>query len=91
MVMERRKTTNRGYGAEHQAERKRWKSSVEAGAATCWRCLQPIDPTGPWDLGHNDERTEWMGPEHVGCNRSAGGRNGAAVANERKQHTVRDW
>lgn len=43
----------------------------------CGRCGQPIDPDGPWDLGHvvphaaggRLERSN-VRPEHVTCNRS---------------------
>ena len=87
----KRTTTGRGYGTEHQAERERWRPIVEAGDAECARCHEPINPTDPWDLGHNDDRTAWTGPEHTKCNRAAGGRNGAAVTNENKRMTVLDW
>ncbi|QLF83884.1 polynucleotide kinase [Gordonia phage Moosehead] len=65
-------TTQRGYGARHQNMRKRYEASVRAGNATCWRCGQPIKPDGDWDLGHDDnDRSKYMGPEHVTCNRGA--------------------
>lgn len=83
-------TSTRGYGAAHQAQRGKWRSTVEAGHATCARCGQPIAPGTPWDLGHTDDRTAWTGPEHASCNRSAGGRNGAAVSNARRAMTERD-
>lgn len=72
-------TTARGYGTEHQAERERWRPTVEAGQATCHakRCLErsrTIQPGTPWDLGHNAERTAWTGPEHARCNRADGAR-----------------
>ncbi len=84
-------TTSRGYGAAHQAERRRWEPTVKSGQATCYRCGEPIDPDGPWDLGHNDDRTAWTGPEHQRCNRGAGARNATAVRMERNKMTVRDW
>lgn len=85
--MARESTTARGYGAAHQRERKRWQPIVEAGEATCARCNEPIEATSKWDLGHNEDRTEWTGPEHVKCNRSAGQAN--AVAARRTQ--TWDW
>lgn len=84
-------TTARGYGADHQKERRRWEPTVKAGKAKCARCGEDIDPAGPWDLGHNDDRTQWTGPEHVKCNRGAGARNAVAVRVQRNQMTVREW
>lgn len=89
-------TTARGYGAQHQAERKRWEPIVRAGGVMCARqgpkCIgQPLDPDQPWDLGHNDARTAWTGPECVPCNRGAGGTNGAAAANATRAMTIREW
>lgn len=60
---------------------------VLSGQALCVRCGKPIrmvrSKSGrlvpePWDLGHTDDRTAWSGPEHAGCNRSAGARKGNA-------------
>lgn len=66
----------RGYDAAHDRLRAHHAPRVAAGTITCWRCGQPISPTEPWDLGHDDHnRTQHRGPEHAGtCNRSAGGR-----------------
>jgi hypothetical protein len=69
----------RGYDAEHDALRRRWKPKVERGGVHCHaeRCLMParLILTGQdWDLGHTDDRKQWTGPEHAFCNRSAGGR-----------------
>lgn len=73
-------TTRKGYGAEHQALRRRWRPLVDAGAVVCPRCHQPIRPGQPWDLGHVDGsgRRLYSGPEHRRCNRSAGAQARAA-------------
>jgi hypothetical protein len=82
-------TAVRGYGADHQRERERWRPKVAAGLVDCARCHQPIEPERPWDLGHNDTRTGWSGPEHRVCNRRAGGVNGAAVTNAARSPAMR--
>ena len=65
----------RGYDAAHEAERKRWEPIVATGGVTCWRCLTPIDPDQPWDLGHDDhDRTIYRGPECLRCNRATAAR-----------------
>lgn len=92
-------TTARGYGNNHQTLRRRWAPVVAAGGVICakaaeGKCLHDdpvIDPTGPWDLGHNDDRTGYTGPEHVVCNRAAGGSRGAAVVSAARSMTVREW
>jgi len=70
-------TTARGYGSAHREVRAWWKPIVEQGAAQCHAidCLEPtrwIQPWAQWDLGHNEARTAWTGPEHVRCNRTEG-------------------
>lgn len=82
-------TGQRGYGLKHKTERKRWEPHVDAGLVDCARCGDPIEPGRPWDLGHNDDRTDWTGPEHLTCNRRAGGVNGAAVTNAMRSPGVR--
>jgi hypothetical protein len=69
-------TTERGYGAAHQALRAQWKRNVDTGNVLCARCGEPIRPDQTWDLGHNDsDRSKYAGPEHANqCNRAAGGR-----------------
>lgn len=89
-------TTARGYGATHQAERRRWEPLVAKGDVMCARqgskCTgQPIQPGQAWDLGHNDDRTGYNGPECVPCNRGAGARNATAVRMDRQAVTLRDW
>jgi hypothetical protein len=68
-------TTQRGYGAAHQSLRERWRPAVEAGEVDCARCGKRIGPGEEWDLGHDDNRAEYNGPEHAReCNRAAAGR-----------------
>jgi hypothetical protein len=87
----RASTSERGYGASHQALRDKYRPLVESGQAVCPRCTTPIAPDEPWDLGHTDDRTGYQGPEHRSCNRSAGGTNAANKINAQRAMTVRDW
>jgi hypothetical protein len=69
---------DRGYDADYDRERRRWAPKVEAGQTHCHAivCVMParwICPGTPWDLGHDDQR-RIRGPEHMRCNRSAGGK-----------------
>lgn len=82
-------TAQRGYGNAHKKRREQYKTLVAAGKAICWRCDEPIDPNGPWDLGHDDhDRTQYRGPEHVTCNRGAPNRG---TTTERAVDTSRPW
>jgi hypothetical protein len=51
----------------------------------CWRCGRSIQPGARFDVGHLDANApatlDNLLPEHVRCNRSAGGRAGAAITN----------
>lgn len=73
----------RGYDTGHDRLRAWWAQRIDAGIPVfCWRCEQRIDPAEDWDLGHENGRHR--GPEHANlCNRSAAGRLGAQVTNER--------
>lgn len=82
-------TYARGYGKKHEALRKSWRPKVDAGLVDCARCHQPIEPGRPWDLGHSEDRRTWTGPEHLVCNRRAGGANGAKVTNAMRAKPVR--
>jgi len=89
-------TAKRGYGSAHQRERAKWEPIVAKGGVMCARqganCIgKPIQPGQPWDLGHNDDRTAYNGPECVPCNRGAGGANGAAAMHAKRQTVTRDW
>lgn len=82
-------TTERGYGSAHQRERAKWKRVVEAGQANCWRCGAWLDPSQPFDLGHDDiDRSIYRGPECRPCNRAAGARasNQRRGQRRREQH-----
>lgn len=60
----------RGYGASHDAARKRWAPQVERGGVACGRCHQLIEPGSQWDLGHpNDDKSLPPVPWHQRCNR----------------------
>lgn len=66
-LRDRGTTTERGYGARHQHERKRVARIVEAGAAVCAQCGQPITPGSKWMLGHDHYAGGYLGPEHYRC------------------------
>lgn len=94
------KTTERGYGTAHQRERARWQRKLDSGLviecarAVIGECKHPedlIDATTRWDLGHSDDRTEWTGPEHVDCNRRAGGANGNRERARRNETLHLTW
>lgn len=83
-------TTDRGYGAQHKARRRREAKNIKAGGVICWRCNQPIPadtPPDQWDLGHDDnDRTKYMGPEHVRCNRATKGHRTTIIVDN-----AREW
>lgn len=65
----------RGYDHAHRAFRKAFIPEHQAGTLICWRCREPIPPTEPFDLGHDDnDRNQYRGAEHRRCNRATNGR-----------------
>ena len=74
----------------HKRARKAWQAEVDTGQAQCTRCFDYIHPGQLWDLDHTDDRTDYLGPAHRGCNRSAG----ATKGNQGRARTPtpeRDW
>jgi hypothetical protein len=65
-------TTERGYGAGHQRERKKWRAIVDAGNAHCCLCGTWLPPGAPFDLDHTPDRTGYRGAACPSCNRSDG-------------------
>lgn len=88
-----------GYnGTQQRSARARLQPLVESGGAVCPRCGQPILPGEAWDAGHrvdlvDDLRSRAEHAEHRRCNRSAGGRRGAAITNARRRaaNNFRSW
>lgn len=75
-------STQRGYGARHRHLRNQYAKQMTEGVEfICPRCAHPIRPGQDWDLGHNDTRKGYNGPEHASCNRKAGGINGNIASN----------
>lgn len=77
MAKPRRTTTERGYGAEHKAEKETWRPIVDAGQAWCAevRCVVAekggtrwIPPGSPWHLAHAAGQLGYRGPAHRRCN-----------------------
>ena len=64
----------RGYTAEHDRLRAKWKPKVERMEVDCARCHQRILPGQTWHLDHTEDRTGYLGPSHEACNTSAGGK-----------------
>lgn len=61
----------RGYGAEHEQQRRAWAPLVRAGGVRCRRCGRELDPGKAWELGHPDATSSAaIGPECVPCNRA---------------------
>lgn len=88
-------TTARGYGWTHKQERNRWEQQLRlAGALPCAElrhvphCPGVIVNGQPFELAHNDARTGYLGIAFPACNRTAGARKGALVANAKRMTRV---
>lgn len=59
----------RGYGWRHDQQRADIQRRIDNGAAVgCVTCgVALVDRA--WDLGHNTDRTAYIGPQCVPCNR----------------------
>jgi hypothetical protein len=80
-------TTERGYGAAHIHALRRARAAWRPGDP-CAHCGQPMwvmwvtDPRNPrrricvLDLGHNADRSAYVGLAHRACNRSEGASRG---------------
>lgn len=70
---------------EHRAARAYYGLQVAKRQAVCWRCGNLLLP-GRWHVGHDDHDTSAIrGPECDTCNRKAGARKGALIANARRK------
>ena len=97
MTATRRTTAERGYDGPHQRERRRLDLTVQAGRAycqqglpgngssgTCIKRTRWIQPGTRWALGHNDQRTAWIGTCHHACNQHDGAVKGGRVIAARR-------
>jgi hypothetical protein len=99
-MADRRTTSERGYGAEHQAEKERWRPIVDAGEAYCAEvvCLEErdgrsrwLEPGTPWHLAHADGQQGYRGAAHERCNTSEGARRGNAARGQSDEPTPTLW
>jgi hypothetical protein len=64
----------RGYDAQHDRDRARWRKVIDLGGWPCARCPHRIQPGEPFHLDHTADRTGYLGPSHEHCNLSAAGK-----------------
>jgi len=97
---DRASTTDRGYGNEHQRERRKWQARLNGGRVvqcTCHgsckrhsgQCEVMIDretPSDQWDLAHNEGQQGYAGPWCRSCNRADG-----AVRSNAPKLIIREW
>jgi Recombination endonuclease VII len=67
-------TSDRGYGAQHQAIRKALLE--DAYGRPCHHCGHPMLSGQALDLDHTADRTAYRGFAHASCNRSEGAKRG---------------
>lgn len=85
-------TTQRGYGADHQKKREKWKKLLaKAGQIPCARCSKPIMTTDKWELDHSDDRQTYIGISHEVCNRRAGWQRSQQIKNAGGPVVRRGW
>lgn len=71
----------RGYGSEHDRRRAAIVDRIRSGTLVfCVTCGVQLAESA-FDLGHDEDRRRYLGPQCLPCNRGAGGRRGAAAAN----------
>lgn len=65
----RESSTQRGYGNEHQKERRRYKALMDQGEQFfCPECGKWVPPDRDWHLAHDHRNGGYLGPAHPRCN-----------------------
>ena len=77
----------RGYGVEHERERRRLKHHVDAGNAYCVECGGYIQPGTKFHLAHDHSTGELAGASHARCNLAERNRRYARS----RRRNLRDW
>lgn len=85
---EKRSTTKKWGGSASAKARARCRAMLPHPCRKCGGIITPEDPESSWDAGHETDRAAGGGhagiePEHSKCNRSAGGKAGAAITNSK--------
>jgi hypothetical protein len=78
-------TDERGYGADHQAARRRALATMQDGDLCCL-CRRPMYRRQPLDLDHTPRRDGYRGLAHARCNR----RDGAIRGNKARAKVKHD-
>ncbi len=85
---EQRTATRKWGGRRSTAARAKCRAMLPWACRKCGGIISPDDPESSWDAGHAEDRAAGgsdlgIEPEHAHCNRSAGGKVGAAIVNAR--------